>query len=181
MQTPVAAVPGVAHLVPSVAPLAHTNETIASLSPQRTVSLPVTRPKAGAGPGSPFGPEGPEAPSTANPMSGRIVRRQAAASPGRRRGTSASLSISTDDRDQYVGSAEPIVCIDLAELQNLVRSAALLEPRSYLCWPGHSLTPVRVCDWTDAESVYIAAILGLHQKPAEKRIAAILHAVEALI
>ena len=63
MHTPVAAVPGVAHLVPSVAPLAHTNETIVSSSPQRTVSVPVTRRKAGAGPGSPFGPGGPAGPS----------------------------------------------------------------------------------------------------------------------
>ena len=56
MHTPVTAVPGVAHLVPSVAPLAHTNETKASSSPQRTVSVPVTRRKDGADPGSPFGP-----------------------------------------------------------------------------------------------------------------------------
>ena len=62
MHTPVAAVPGVAHLVPSVAPLAHTNETKASSSPQRTVSVPVTRRKAGAGAGSPFGPGGPAEP-----------------------------------------------------------------------------------------------------------------------
>jgi hypothetical protein len=54
MHTPVAAVPGVAHLVPSVAPLAHTNETKASSSPQRTVSVPVTRRKGGAGAGSPL-------------------------------------------------------------------------------------------------------------------------------
>jgi hypothetical protein len=62
MHTPVAAVPGVAHLVPSVAPLAHTNETKASSSPQRTVSVPVTRRKGGAGAGSPFGPGGPAEP-----------------------------------------------------------------------------------------------------------------------
>ena len=55
-------VPGVAHLVPSVAPLAHTNETKASSSPQRTVSVPITRRKAGAGPGSPFGPGDPAGP-----------------------------------------------------------------------------------------------------------------------
>ena len=54
MHMPVTAVPGVAHLVPSVAPLAHTNETKASLSSQRTVSVPVTRRKAGEGPESPF-------------------------------------------------------------------------------------------------------------------------------
>ena len=62
MHTPVAAVPGVAHLVPSVAPLAHTSETRTSPSPQRTVSVPVTRRNDGAGPGSPFGPGGPAAP-----------------------------------------------------------------------------------------------------------------------
>jgi hypothetical protein len=62
MHRPVAAVPVVAHLVPSVAPLAHTNETKASLSSQRTVSVPVTRRNAGAGPESPFGPGGPAAP-----------------------------------------------------------------------------------------------------------------------
>lgn len=62
MHRPVAAVPGVAHLVPSVAPLAHTNEISASSSAQRTVSVPVTTRRACAGPGSPFGPGGPAGP-----------------------------------------------------------------------------------------------------------------------
>ena len=63
MHRPVAAVPGVAHLVPSVAPLAHTSETRASSSAQRTVSVPVTTRRACAGPGSPFGPGGPAGPA----------------------------------------------------------------------------------------------------------------------
>jgi len=62
MHRPVAAVPGVAHLVPSVAPLAHTNEIRASSSAQRTVSVPVTTRRACAEPGSPFGPGGPAGP-----------------------------------------------------------------------------------------------------------------------
>ena len=62
IQRPVAAVPGVAHLVPSVAPLAHTNEIRASSSAQRTVSVPVTTRRACADPGSPFGPGGPAGP-----------------------------------------------------------------------------------------------------------------------
>ena len=57
MHRPVAAVPGVAHLVPSVAPLAHTNEIRASSSAQRTVSVPVTTRSACAGPALPSGPE----------------------------------------------------------------------------------------------------------------------------
>jgi hypothetical protein len=60
MHTPVAAVPGVAHLVPSVAPLAHSNEIRASSSAQRTVSVPVRTRRAG--PGSAFGPGGPAGP-----------------------------------------------------------------------------------------------------------------------
>src|SRR4030095_3893982 len=62
MHRPVAAVPGVAHLVPSVAPLAHTNEIRASSSAQRTVSVPVTKRRACVDPGSPFGPGGPAGP-----------------------------------------------------------------------------------------------------------------------
>jgi hypothetical protein len=62
MHRPVAAVPGVAHLVPSVAPLAHTNEIRASSSAQRTVSVPVTTRRACADPGSPLGPGGPAGP-----------------------------------------------------------------------------------------------------------------------
>src|SRR5262245_37402312 len=62
MHRPGAAVRGVAHLVPSVAPLAHTNDIRASSSAQRTVSVPVTTRRVGAGPGSPFGPEGPAGP-----------------------------------------------------------------------------------------------------------------------
>jgi hypothetical protein len=62
MHTPVAAAPGVAHLVPSVAPLAHSNEIRASSSAQRTVSVPVTTRRACAGPGSAFGPGGPAGP-----------------------------------------------------------------------------------------------------------------------
>ena len=49
-------------MVPSVAPLAHTNEISASSSAQRTVSVPVTTRRACAGPGSPFGPGGPAGP-----------------------------------------------------------------------------------------------------------------------
>jgi hypothetical protein len=62
MHSPVAAVPGVAHLVPSVAPLAHNNEIRVSSSAQRTVSVPVTTRRACAGPGSAFGPGGPAGP-----------------------------------------------------------------------------------------------------------------------
>jgi hypothetical protein len=49
---PVAAVPGVAHFAPSVAPLAQTKPARTSSSPQRTLSVPVNRRIAGAGPGS---------------------------------------------------------------------------------------------------------------------------------
>jgi hypothetical protein len=63
VQSPVAEVPGVAHLVPSVAPLAHTNDTRTSSSSQRTVSVPVTTWNAGAGPGGPGGPAGPGGPT----------------------------------------------------------------------------------------------------------------------
>jgi hypothetical protein len=59
---PVAAVPGVAHFAPSVAPLAQTKPARTSLSPQRTLSAPVTTRIAGAGPASPFGPAGPAGP-----------------------------------------------------------------------------------------------------------------------
>jgi hypothetical protein len=62
MHTPVAAVPGRAHLVPSVAPLAHTNEIRASSSAQRTVSVPVTTRRVCADPGSPFAPGDPGGP-----------------------------------------------------------------------------------------------------------------------
>src|SRR5947209_3983556 len=59
---PVAAVPGVAHFGPSVAPLAQTKPARISSSPQRTLSVPVTTRIAGAWPGSPFGPAGPAEP-----------------------------------------------------------------------------------------------------------------------
>jgi hypothetical protein len=59
---PVAAVPGVAHFAPSVAPLAQTKPARTSSSPQRTLSVPVTTRIAAAGPGSPFGPAGPAGP-----------------------------------------------------------------------------------------------------------------------
>ena len=49
-------------MVPSVAPLAHTNEIRASSSAQRSVSVPVTTRRACAEPGSPFGPGGPAGP-----------------------------------------------------------------------------------------------------------------------
>ena len=53
-------VPGTTHLGPSVGPVAHTNETMASPSAQRTVfSGPVTMRKPCMPPGSPFGPGGP--------------------------------------------------------------------------------------------------------------------------
>jgi hypothetical protein len=58
----VAAVPGVPHFAPSVAPLAHTSETRISSSAQRVLSVPVTTRNGGAGPGSPFGPDGPAGP-----------------------------------------------------------------------------------------------------------------------
>ena len=56
MHKPVTAVPGVAHLVPSIAPLAHTNETKASSFPQLMVSVPVTTRNDDADPASPLGP-----------------------------------------------------------------------------------------------------------------------------
>ena len=60
MHRTVAVVPGTTHLVPSVRPVAHTNETRASSSAQRTVfSGPVTMRKPCMDPGSPFGPGGP--------------------------------------------------------------------------------------------------------------------------
>jgi hypothetical protein len=61
-QRPVAAVPGIAHFPPSVAPLAQTKPARTSSSPQRTLSVPVTTRIAAAGPGSPFGPAGPAGP-----------------------------------------------------------------------------------------------------------------------
>jgi hypothetical protein len=59
---PVAAVPGVAHFAPSVAPLTQTKPARTSSSPQRMLSIPVTTRIAGVGPGSPFGPAGPAGP-----------------------------------------------------------------------------------------------------------------------
>src|SRR5437899_10495247 len=59
---PVAAVPGVAHFAPSVAPLAQPKPARISSSPQLTVSVPVTTRIAGAEPGSPLGPAGPGGP-----------------------------------------------------------------------------------------------------------------------
>jgi hypothetical protein len=61
-QSPVATASGAAHFAPSVAPLAQTNETSSSSSPQLTVPVPVTTRKVAAGPGSPLGPGGPAAP-----------------------------------------------------------------------------------------------------------------------
>jgi hypothetical protein len=63
MHRTVAVVPGTTHLGPSVGPVAHTNETMASPSAQRTVfSGPVTMRKPCMPPGSPFGPGGPAGP-----------------------------------------------------------------------------------------------------------------------
>src|SRR4029453_2938826 len=58
----VAAVPGVAHFAPSVAPLAQTKPARTSSSSQRTLSVPLTTRIAGGGPGSPLGPAGPAGP-----------------------------------------------------------------------------------------------------------------------
>ena len=64
MHRAVAVVPGTTHLVPLVAPTAHTNETMASPSAQRTVfSGPVTMRKPGTGPAGPGGPAGPCGPA----------------------------------------------------------------------------------------------------------------------
>jgi hypothetical protein len=60
---PVAAVPGVTHFAPSVAPLAHTKPARISPAMQLTVSDPVTMRTFGGGPGSPFGPAGPDGPA----------------------------------------------------------------------------------------------------------------------
>ena len=57
----VTATPGV-HFAPSLAPLAHTNDTSSSLSAQITVSVPVTARKGVGAPGSPLGPGGPTGP-----------------------------------------------------------------------------------------------------------------------
>jgi hypothetical protein len=62
MQSPVATASGATHFAPSVAPLAQTNETSSSSSPQPTDPVPVTTRKLAAGPGSPLGPGGPAAP-----------------------------------------------------------------------------------------------------------------------
>jgi len=62
MQSPLATASGAAHFAPSVAPLAQTNETSNSSSPQPTDPVPVTTRKVAAGPGSPLGPGGPAAP-----------------------------------------------------------------------------------------------------------------------
>jgi hypothetical protein len=58
----VTATPGVVHFAPSLAPLAHTNDTSSSLSAQITVSVPVTARKGVGAPGSPLGPGGPTGP-----------------------------------------------------------------------------------------------------------------------
>lgn len=72
--SPVAVALGAAHLAPSGAPLAHTNETSSSSSPQLTEPVPVTTrnvaaglesalaPAIPAGPGGPAGPCGPGSP-----------------------------------------------------------------------------------------------------------------------
>jgi hypothetical protein len=62
MHSAVTAAPGVAHLVPSLAPAEHTSDTSISLSAQATVSVPVTTRSGAEGPGSPFGPGGPTGP-----------------------------------------------------------------------------------------------------------------------
>jgi hypothetical protein len=64
--TPVALVPGVAHLDPSGAPFSHISEIRTPSSEQSTLSVPLTTWKVAAGPGSPFcpgGPGGPRGPS----------------------------------------------------------------------------------------------------------------------
>jgi len=59
---PVATASGTAHLAPSLAPVAQTNETNSSSSPQLTDPAPVMTRKVAAGLGSPSGPAGPAGP-----------------------------------------------------------------------------------------------------------------------